>query len=179
MKGSVLRRYAKALFEAAKEERVMDEVFRGVKDLEGVLDKGIIEFLSLPTVPFEDKADLLKDLQERLGLHPLITNTLLILEQKDKGRYILDLLSYYIQLYMEEKGYVVAEVKAARKLSNSEEEILKKRIAELTRRETFLKTEVEPELIGGLVIKIGDLLIDNSVLKKIRDFAENLKGERI
>jgi len=178
MKESVIRKHAKALFEIAKEGRVTDDLFRGLKELEKILDEEIMEFLSSPAVQFEDKVSFLKNLQERLGLHPFITNTLLILIEKNKGRYIPALLSYYTHLYMEEKGYVVVEVKTARELSDLEEEILKKRIAEWAGRDVFLKKEVQPELIGGIIIKIGDLLIDNSVLKKIKRFAESFKGER-
>jgi F-type H+-transporting ATPase subunit delta len=178
MKKRAVKKYAKALFDIAKEEKLTDELFRGLMELEKILDEEIAEFLSSPVVRFEDKLNFLKGLEERLGLHPFITNTLIVLIERDRGRLIPALPSYYAQLYMEDKGYVVAEVKTARELNDSEEEILKKKISEWAGREVFLKKEVEKELIGGIIIKIGDLLIDNSILKKIRSFAEQFKGER-
>ncbi len=177
MKGSIARKYAKALFEVSKEENLSDEILREINELEKTLDKEIMEFLSLPTVVFEHKVDLIKDLQERLRFHPFITNTLLLLVEKNKARYIPVFISYYTQLYMEEKGYVVAEVKTARELNEFEEEALKERIKEWSGKEVFLKKEVDKEIIGGIIIKIGDLLIDNSILKKMRNFVETFKGE--
>jgi F-type H+-transporting ATPase subunit delta len=178
MRGGAIRKYAKALFEIAKEENLTEEIYRGVKELEENLDREVIEFFALPTVQLEEKANLLKDLKERLNLHPYIINTILLLLEKNKARGIPLLLSHFTQLFMEAKGYVIAEVKTARRLSEAEEKILIEKIEEWTGKEVFLRREVDESLIGGIIIKIGDFLIDNSVFKKLKNLAEHFKGER-
>jgi F-type H+-transporting ATPase subunit delta len=101
-----------------------------------------------------------------------------LLLEKNKARGIPLLLSHFTQLFMEAKGYVIAEVKTARRLSEAEEKILIEKIEEWTGKEVFLRREVDESLIGGIIIKIGDFLIDNSVFKKLKNLAEHFKGER-
>lgn len=178
MKGGVIKKYARALFEVAEEENLSEKIYRDVKELEAALDREIIEYFALPTVQLEEKVRFLEELKERLQLHPYIINTIRLLLEKNKAKSIPLLLSHYAHLFMEAKGYVIAEIKTARKLSESEEKILSEKIAEWVGKEVFLKKEVDEELIGGIIIKIGDLLIDNSVLKKLKNLAEHFRGER-
>lgn len=177
MKGTVAKKYARALFEAAREEGKEEEIYKEIERVEKFLSQETIEFLSLPSVAFEKKMEVLDTLRG-LELHPFLLNTLLLLTEKGRARIIPDVLSFYRKFYMEEKGYIVVEIRAAREMKESRIQFLKEQLERFTGGKVYLHMEVEPELIGGMVIKIGDMLIDNSVRTKIEKLAEALKGVR-
>ena len=108
------------------------------------------------------------------GIGPLQLNLFRLLRRK--GRLVLgsSIASYYRELRDEEGGIVRAEVRTAVALDDERREAIASRIREWTGKQVEIETEVDPGLLGGAVIRIGDQLIDGSTRGRLRGLREQL-----
>ena len=94
-----------------------------------------------------------------------------------KGRLALgpSIASYYRELWDEQRGVVRAVARSAVALDGAQRDAIAQRIAEQTGKQVELELEVDPSLIGGAVIRIGDQLIDGSTRRRLRDLHQQLQ----
>ncbi len=168
------KRYAKGLLEAGKEENVLEEIYNGIKLIAEKLTSDVINFLSAPPVPLNEKFEIINTFAQNLNLHKFLTRTLLILAEKGRAKLIPQICSSFVEYYMEEKGYIPVEVKVARELKEEEINLIRKGMEEFTKKNVFLNISIDPEIIGGVIIKIGDMVIDNSILRRLEDIKFSL-----
>jgi F-type H+-transporting ATPase subunit delta len=167
---------AKALFEAAiKEKNLIRQLgnLRMVSDL--VKDPSIASALTKSGSSFEEKSRILKDRAGDLSLQVLNLVGMLL----EKGRLAdLDDISVEYQRLIDSyhgvEGAEVAEVATAIPLDEEDKLRLGKRISEMLGRPVVLKVVVTPELLGGVVVRVGDKIIDGSVLHRLQTLSKEL-----
>lgn len=95
---------------------------------------------------------------------------------RQKGRFALgpSIASYYRELRDEERGIVRAEVRTAVELDDTGREAIAQRLREWTGKTVEIETEVDPGLLGGATVRIGDRLIDGSTRGRLRGLREQL-----
>ena len=173
----VARRYAAALFHFAIEMGQVDAV---VGDLERVLElmRGFPELAAAvrsPSVPASVKKRLLDELLAD-EVQPITLDFLKLLI--DKRRY--DILSEVPECYKElvdaHRGIVSVQVRSAVPLTEEEKERLSEVLARSLRKQVRLETDVDSSLIGGVVLRIGDRLLDGSVKGQLNLLRQRLIG---
>ena len=170
--GAAARRYAEAAFELADRdsalERWRDEL-RLAAQLVGEPD--VARLVGSPMVALAERESIVRRL-----LHPRVSPQVLNLVRLLLGRATLDLLpriaAEYERLLDQRRGVASAVVTSAAPLSPEDDAALRGRVAELAGSAVDVSMRVDPELIGGLTVRIGDRLIDASVrgrLERLRD----------
>jgi F-type H+-transporting ATPase subunit delta len=162
--------YAQALLTAAEKQGRADEVFEQLNSLiEDVFaaDPRVESFLASPAVPRPAKAPVLRAVfGDRAG--PLFTNFLLVLN--DHGR--LELLRHvrfaYRQLLDERQRRVRVQVRSAVPLPDDQRQRLEQDLREAFRLNPVLETQVDPDLLGGLTVRVGDWLYDASLRTQLQ-----------
>ena len=143
-----------------------------------IKDTTLFAFLENPEVHIDDKAKLLS---ERLGeINPEALKLVAQLLVKRRLAAIVDIADEYQRLldnYRGIEGAAVAEVTTAIPLDDEDKLRLAQRITSLVGKPVVLKPKVDPSLIGGIIIKVGDKLIDGSLRSKLVALRKTLGGE--
>lgn len=167
---------AKALFEdAAKEKELIGWLgeLRQISDV--VKDKSVSSALQKPGFSFEEQSMLLKG---RVGgINPRLLNMVGLLAEKNKLSELDDVSIEYQRLVDARYGIEGAEsveVTTAMPFDEDEKLNLGKRLGEMLGRPVMLNIVVEPDLLGGLIIRVGDKLIDGSVRHRLQTLSKEL-----
>lgn len=162
MAGAAARRHAQATFQIALERDELD-VWR--EDLgrlaEALRDPRLLALLESPRIHLDDKAGVLGRVLD--GLNPVVLNTALLLISRGRLALVPQMVAEFGRLADEHRGIAHAEVATAVPLDSKQEDRLARRIGDLVGKDIVLTTEVEPSIIGGLTVRVGDKLIDGSV----------------
>lgn len=173
---TVARRYAGALYEEARDTGVLEAVDEDVRMLrESVESVGkLSRFFTSPVIPQEKKDDVLQSL---LGdrVEDLLLRFLRLLIRKDRETMTKEILDEYQALRDEHQGIVDAHVTVARSLSDEDREAVTEALESKTGKSVRLHVEEDPELIGGIVIRVGDRVFDGSVRNKLSNLHSQLR----
>jgi len=178
---AVARRYARALFELAQEKGQIDQVDRELGLVVAMIDtnpqfKAVMSDVLLAP---EVKTDLVRKLFEG-KLSPLVTNFLLVVIRKRRESYFQLMYRSFVDLANEARGIVEVEVRSAVPLPDETVQTLEQKLVVRLGKQVKFQTQVAPELIGGLVVRVGDQLMDGSIktrLQRMRDRLIRSKAE--
>ena len=172
-KAASARRHAQAVFQTAMERDELD-LWRG--DLESIAaaikDPLLYAFLTSPKIPFSEKARILGQRLE--GVTPLAMNLSCLLAAKGRLGIVEGIVDEYGRLVDEHRGIAQAEVATAVPVDEDVKDKLIRRLGELLEREIVLKLRVDPSLIGGIIARIGDKIIDGSTKSRLLYLRESL-----
>ena len=169
------KRYAQAVFELARERNELD---RWQSDLRKIAiltaDATLIAWLENPRFHFDIKA---RFLSERLGdINPLALNLACLLVAKGRLSMAGDIADEYQRLLYSYRGIEEAEVTTAIPLDDEDKLSLAQRLGAIVDKKVVLKPKVEPNIIGGIVARIGDKLLDGSTSSKLLALKRELAG---
>ena len=170
----VARRYAQALTEEAQQAESLDALDADVAMLQETLDGSheLVRLLGSPVVPRAKKEAVLVRLFEG-KVSDLSLRFLRLLVEKQREGSLPDVLDAYRQLRDERTGTVEASVRTAKPLSPDEAERLRAALASRAGASVRMRIDVDPSLIGGLVVQLGDVVYDRSVRHQL----ESLRGQ--
>lgn len=176
MKSTVARRYAKALIELGREDglyepygkelRTVIPVFKGNPELSRTLLN--------PMYRLEERLNLMNRVSEGMKLSPVVTRFLAILIETRKISLLEDIGEAYSRLEDDLAGRIRATMEAA---VDPKEEIvgnIKDKLKTITGKEVILAFRKDPALIGGLVLKIGNTVLDGSVRTQLELMKEKI-----
>jgi F-type H+-transporting ATPase subunit delta len=179
---AVSRRYAKALILIGQEDGQAEQYNEELVAVVGLFDTQDGFELAL-TNPLYNKNDRKKVLQAVLvatDLSAIMKSFLVLLFDKGRIGFLREIASYYKDLADELKGVVKASVISATELSSDAIEKIKEALSKKAGKTIVLNVEQDPSLIGGVVTKIGDLVLDGSVKTQLINMRETLKkGESV
>ena len=167
--------YARALLEMAQAEgvvtRVQEELFRLRELLKS--NPALLEFLKEPNVTHEGKRKALSDLFQG-RVHPLVLNTLITLSDQDRGGRVLQVVEEFSALAAGALQKVSGEVTTAIPLDDATRNRLATELSRVTGKSVQLFQKVDPSIIGGAIIKVGEQIIDGSLRRKLDQMKERL-----
>ena len=172
----VSKTYGDALFQLAIENQSIDAFLEEVELFEQILleNQDFVKLMNHPQIDKEEKLKLLNTIFEKKISRELQG----LLEQfvkKDCFSYLDSVLSYFVQLVKEYKNIGIAIVTSAIQLKDTQKEDVRKRLLETSKYVEFdIQFQVDPELIGGMVIRIGDRVVDSSVRTRINELSKEL-----
>ena len=174
----VSKTYGDALFELSVEEKKVDSLFEEAKVFLEVIKKNdeLIKFMKHPKIVKEEKMKTGKEIFDQ-NFSGEFAGFLMILVQKDRFGEVEKILEYFIGRIKEYKKIGVAYVSTAVSLNETQKEKIEKRLLETTSYESFeMNYTVDEALLGGMVIRVGDRVVDTSIQNKLRDLSKQLSA---
>jgi F-type H+-transporting ATPase subunit delta len=167
------KRYAQAVFELAKEQGTLDRWSNDLAILDSLAgDPEVMAFLTSPKRSESEKLELLD--RALADSQPETRRLGQMLVRRRRLPIIPDLVQAFNEAVLKESGIAVADVTTAVPLDASGEAMVKAQLKTMIGQEVELRTHVDPSIIGGLVVRIGDNLIDGSVSDRLRRLHERL-----
>ena len=178
MKNNISHEYAEALFLLSCEEKSEEKYLFDLRSVKDVLDSEpeYIELLHSPSIPKDEKIQLIENaFSGKINEH--IVSFLKLMCENNRIEYLYSCFDVYEKLYNEVKRVIVANVTSAVELNEEE----KARIIEKLQKKFGYKVElvcqVDEKIIGGIIIKTEDTIIDGSLKRKMRDVKEVISDE--
>jgi len=170
-------RYASAVFSLAREDKAIDALEGDVSTLEAAIaDSGDFRALiSSPVYTREQQQKAIGALSDKMGLSVTTGNTLRLMASKRRLFVLPQLLASLRALIAEEKGEVTADVTAATKLSAEQQKSLAEALQKALGKDVKINMAIDDSLIGGLVVKVGSLMIDTSIRAKLNALQNTMK----
>lgn len=165
----VAGRYAAALFDLAKEEQALDRVEANLKALQGLIGESgaLRDFLKSPVYDRDTQMTALVAVAERAGFDVLTSNFLKLVARNRRLFALEAMIGAFSALAASERGEIAAEAISAGAMTDDQIKALRLEIERQAGKAVNLKTRVDPELLGGLVVKIGSQMIDSSLRTKL------------
>lgn len=178
---AIARRYAKALLIIGKEDGQTEQYrqeLNGVAQLM-VEDKQLSDTIANPLYKSGDRKQVLQKIIEKLNLSKTMSSFLLLLFEKGRFGFVGSINDFYQMLADELKGVARASLVSASQLTSEAIEKIRSALSKKTGKDVLLQVEHDPALIGGIVTRIGDLILDGSIKTQLLNLRESLRrGER-
>ncbi len=171
-------RYATALFDLALESKSLDETANALEKLrEALAVSSELRHLTVaPDIGREAATAAITAVATELGLPQLIHNFLGVLAQNGRLAELSAIIRQFGSLVSAHRGTTVAEVASATPLSADQIAALEAKMKTRTRRNIIANVTVNPDLLGGLVVRIGSEQIDSSVRTRLERLGQQMKG---
>lgn len=164
-------RYASALYSAASKQKQLDAVERDLVGLQAEYkaDVKLKDLLINPSIKRSIKASALKAVSEQVKFAPSTSNLLQALAENGRLKKIDQVINMFKLIMAAHRGDVVCEVISAKPLDSSQQSALEAALKKFMKGNEKIKltTKVDPSIIGGLVVSIGDKYVDLSVASKV------------
>jgi len=177
---SVARRYAEAFFSIARETNKVDEyqvelekIAKGIEEIDNLK-----VYLSHFLIPAKEKKDMVTKIFAG-QVSSMTLNFFLMVIDKRREVYLGLICKEYEDMADESRNIKKAELISARKVSDADVKTLAEKLSAATGKIIQLKTTVDPSLLGGVKIRMGDQIIDGSVAKKLQMLKDNLRQTKI
>ncbi len=171
----VVATYASTLLELGVRGGQAEEFGRHLAEIVALMDSepDVRRFLDTPRIDLSEKKRALREaLSERVP-EPFLRFLLVVLE-KGRQRRLPDIEAAYRELLDEREGRVHAEVTLSRETDEALREEIRSRLAVAFEREVVAHFHADPRLIGGLVVRVGDRVMDGSIRRRLEDMRQDL-----
>lgn len=178
MRSSVIaRRYAKALMLIGSEDGKIDDYRESLNAFLSLLDREqqLAQVIGNPVYSTANRRNVLEAVLEKMEAPKVIQVFLLLLFDKGRIHFLPGILEYYNKLADEAQGIVRADLTSAAELSSEMYEQIRAALSKLTGKEVLLEARQDKSLIGGIVTRIGDFVLDGSVRTQLQNMRESLK----
>ncbi len=168
LKGAIARRYAGAIFDLALKQNILERTLDDVQNLGQLFSKHTLSYLLRePKVSLQRKE---KALRETLGSRVLPTslNLALLVVQRGLVELMPNMARELQQMVFDYKNQATAEVTTAAPLDAQQQALVKTALERQTGKTILLQTKVNPEILGGVVARVGDQVIDGSIQQRLQ-----------
>ncbi len=176
------RRYAKALLLIGKEDGQVETYRQELEDFSALVQNEAVlgQVISNLLYNAEGRKKVLESVIEKLALSRVMTSFLTLLFDKGRFVYLSSINDFYQKLADDLKGIARASLISATALSSETVDKIRNSLSEKTGKDIILEVEQDPGLIGGIVTRIGDLVLDGSIKTQLLNMRESLKrGEGV
>jgi F-type H+-transporting ATPase subunit delta len=170
---TVARRYAEAVFDLAAKDNSYEAWAADLDRLGALLDVPIVaKALTSPAVPAREKLNVIA--AEAPGLRPQTNNLVSLLLHRERLELLPDIARAYHERLNRMRGIAVAAVTTAVPLDESSRAQLAARLARYVGQQIEMETTVDPAILGGVIARVGDLLLDGSVRGRLETLRRRL-----
>ncbi len=170
-------RYATALFELARDEKSVDAVKADLDRFDAMLadSSDLKRLVRSPVFSAEAQSKALAAVLEQAGISGIAANFLKVLTANRRLFAVSDMNRAFRALVAKFKGEATAEVTVAEPLSDKNLEAVKAALQAVTGKDVTLNVNVDPTIIGGLVVKLGSRMVDSSLRTKLNSIKHAMK----
>ncbi len=173
----VAGRYATALFEIGRDGKLLDEIERDLGEIEDAhrTSADFRQLLASPIHSREEQGKAIVALAAAMSLGTTLTKTLGLMAQNRRLFVVPDLIAQVKALIAAERGEVTAEVVSAKPLTKAQSDQLAATLKNNFGKDVRIDATVDESLIGGMVVKVGSLMIDSSIRSKLANLQNVMK----
>ncbi len=179
MKQTILaRRYAKALFAVGKENESYEAYNEALQGVAGLYASNpeIVDALTNPLYPLDVREKVMVKLIDSMGADKIMGNFLILLVQKKRAEILPEIAEEFQIMVNEENNVSHGSIISAVELSDELQAKVQATLEKLTGKQVVLSTSVDPSLIGGVIAKVGDLVLDGSIRTQLAGLKDSIKG---
>ncbi|XP_032669657.1 ATP synthase subunit O, mitochondrial [Odontomachus brunneus] len=173
-------RYATALFSAASKQKSLDAVEKDLVNFQDLLKKDtkLAEFIKDPSIKRKDKSETFKVIGSKVSMNGATANLLTLLAENGRLGKINQVINLYKLIMAANRGEVVCEVVTAKPLDVDMKTKLESALKGFLKKgqTILLTTKVDPSIIGGMLVSIGDKYVDMSVASKIKKYSDLIQA---
>ena len=170
-------RYAKALFDVALEEKAdLDRIDKDLSEITEILRENteLMSAVDWANVPDAARQAVMENVLDKIGVAAPVKKLLVLLTGQRKLVYLQDLAEAYRERLLAHQNVVHAEVTSAAPLSPEKTKALEESLSKVTGKKVELSVSVDPELLGGVVARIGSTVYDGSVRTQLARMRQEL-----
>ena len=179
MKQTILaRRYAKAIFAVGQEQGKYEEYNDVLTGLAGLFESNpeVVDALTNPLYPLDVREKVMAGMIGSMGVDSVMSNFLNLLVEKKRAEILPEIAEEYKIMVDEEKNISHGSVISAIELSDELQQRVQATLEKLTGKKVELTTGVDPSIIGGIIAKVGDLVLDGSIKTQLAGLKDSIKG---
>lgn len=168
-KTAVARRYAKALFEYANENKALDKVEADIESI-GAITQDVPQLLNTlknPVISRDNISTIFSEVTKKLDLNKISTNFFLLLGENRRLAILEEIVVEFKNLVAESRDELTVEVTSASALNDNQKKEIATKLKDMTGKTVDFDEVVDEEIIGGLIIKMGSQMLDNSINGKL------------
>jgi len=173
---STAKSYALALYELSKENSELEKVEDGMKGLKTLLKESsdFREMILSPTVSKEDKKNIILTLADQNNFSENLKKFLGFIAIKNRLFFLNKIIESFLNLVSISKGELKAKLISSKKLSIDEQKKIQKELSEEFKSSLNIDYEHNPDLIAGLIIQVGSVMVDTSIKTKLKKLEKNM-----
>jgi F-type H+-transporting ATPase subunit delta len=171
--------YANALADIALEQAAAGPVLKQLADFSSAYLESaeLRNFLGSPAVERPAKHGVIEKLTVRMGASKIIRNFLFVVVDNQRTHLLPEILDTFQKVIWQRQGVAEAQVVSATEMSGTQKATLIQTLERLTGKKIQARFSLEPELLGGAVVRIGDRIYDGSVRNRLKQMRERLTAE--
>ncbi|MCL2766301.1 MAG: F0F1 ATP synthase subunit delta [Peptococcaceae bacterium] len=176
LKGAVAGRYSTALYDLATEANEVDRIEEEIKAIAAAVEENVTlkQVLFHPQITVTDKKELLEAVFKDKVL-PLTSNFLALLIDRRRETFLQDIVDEFVRLANKDRNIVQARIVSALELIDDEKRDIELLLTKITGQKVQSSFVVEPSLVGGVLVHIGDKVIDGSIKARLDTMRESLR----
>ena len=177
IEGSIVRRWARALLELVQEQGELESAREQLNAFQALLRADAAEFaavLESPSFSHQEKIAILRDLAKSQGMLPVVSNFLALAVEKDRARYITHIVDEFNRMADEISGVAKADLIVSESIPEAQSDSVRKALEKATGKKIKMAVTVDPEIVGGAVIRMGDLVVDASIRAQLEALSREL-----
>ena len=171
-------RYATALYELADTNAQLDQVAKDFRQLSVMMDESadLALLIKSPVISRSDQTRAMQALMAKAGMAPLTARFVGVVSENRRLYALAAIIAAFLNLLAARRGETTAEVVSAKKLSDSQIQAIAESLKSVIGGKVAVDAKVDPEVLGGLVVKVGSRMIDSSLRTKMQQMRLSMKG---
>jgi F-type H+-transporting ATPase subunit delta len=172
------KRYAKALFQVGKEENALDDFSKTLSEMAEYYAEipEVVDGLTNPVYPQDVREKVMAHLVAAMQASTFMGNFLNLLVQKRRADVLPDIAMVFKSLVDAERNMCQGTVISASAIPDDLNDKIKATLEKITGKQVVVTNEVDPAIIGGIIAKVGDLVLDGSIKTQLKGLEESIKG---
>jgi len=173
---STSKSYAVALYELAKENSELGNVEDGMNGLKNLLNDNsdFKEMISNPTVEKEEKQKIMFRIANQYNFSQILKNFLGFITIKNRLFFLDQIINSFLKIVSVDKGELIAKLISSKQLSKKELESIQSELSKDFKSPIKVDYIYDPNLIAGLVIQVGSVMVDTSIKSKLKQLEKNM-----
>lgn len=180
MNKTIARRYAQAIFEIAREQNAVEKFGQDLKLMVDTIEgnEDIKKIIYGRLVPAEAKKEIIGKIVPA-EMDRMVVNFVNLVLDKSREHYLTGIVDAFDELIAREKKILPAQVRSAGVLTADQVARLEEKLSQMTGQSVKASVTVDPSLIGGISVRIGDIVYDGSIVKQLGMLKEHLQQDTV
>ena len=171
-------RYASALYDLAAEKKLVDDVLGDLSNLKNILkdNKELSLVVKSPLITSIDKLNIFESLLKKINANELTTTFIKVIEKNKRFSNLASIITQFININSQKRGDVIADITSADELNDDQKNNITNQLKSILGDKLSLSFDVDKNIMGGLIVKVGSKMIDTSLANKINKLKIAMKG---
>lgn len=174
------KKYSFALIDIAKEHDMLDEIYEQFKTIvtELTREEGMWELINIPSIETSEQKKLIRTIFGE-DINEYLYNFFMLLFDKSRFNELEDIFQSFRDYYLAEKNTLEASILSVLALSEEHIKVIKEKLEKRYKKNILMTNEIDPSILGGLIIYVGDQVIDGSIKSQLNGMKSGLKEIRL